>query len=109
MLLSQATRKEADAQMSDKETKKKRVRNVSGSNKMWGGRFSEGPNVIMREINASISFDKVLWRQDLDASKAHINMLSRQGVVSKPDAKTIINGLNDIALEYENGVPEDKT
>lgn len=95
--------------MSDKETKKKRVRNVSGSNKMWGGRFSEGPNAIMREINASISFDKVLWRQDLDASKAHINMLSRQGVVSKPDAKTIINGLNDIALEYEkNGVPEDK-
>ena len=43
---------------------------------MWGGRFAEGPSAIMREINASIPFDKALWRQDIAASKAHADMLA---------------------------------
>ena len=38
-------------------------------NKMWGGRFAEGPSAIMREINASIPFDKALWRQDIAGSQ----------------------------------------
>ncbi|MEP4783202.1 MAG: argininosuccinate lyase, partial [Erythrobacter sp.] len=44
-------------------------------NSMWGGRFTGGPSAIMREINASIPFDKALWRQDIAASKAHVTML----------------------------------
>ncbi|WP_432201922.1 argininosuccinate lyase [Erythrobacter sp. W53] len=75
---------------------------------MWGGRFAEGPSAIMREINASIPFDKQLWRQDIAGSRAHIAMLAAQGIVSAEDAVTIDGGLEQIAAEYErDGVPED--
>ncbi|KZX92868.1 argininosuccinate lyase [Erythrobacter sp. HI0019] len=75
---------------------------------MWGGRFAEGPSAIMREINASIPFDKILWREDIEGSRAHVAMLARQGIVSAEDAGTIDQGLQQIAAEYErDGVPED--
>ena len=74
---------------------------------MWGGRFEGGPSAIMREINASIPFDKALWRQDVAASKAHVAMLGAQGIVSAEDAASISAGLDQVAAEYEaNGVPE---
>ncbi|WP_156842198.1 argininosuccinate lyase [Novosphingobium aquimarinum] len=75
---------------------------------MWGGRFAEGPSAIMREINASIPFDKALWQQDIAASKAHVAMLGAMGIVSSDDAVTIAQGLDTVAGEYEaSGVPED--
>ena len=75
---------------------------------MWGGRFAGGPSAIMREINASIPFDKALWRQDLAASQAHAAMLGAQGIISAEDAAVIASGLTQITAEYEaNGVPED--
>ena len=80
----------------------------AGSNQMWGGRFAQGPSAIMREINASIPFDKALWRQDIAASKAHVAMLGAQGIVSANDAATISEGLDHVAEEYaRDGVPED--
>jgi argininosuccinate lyase len=84
-----------------------RDNNKADSNTMWGGRFSAGPSAIMREINASIPFDKALWRQDIAASKAHVAMLGAQAIVSLEDAASISAGLDQIAGEYEaNGVPE---
>ncbi|EIZ78925.1 argininosuccinate lyase [Novosphingobium sp. Rr 2-17] len=75
---------------------------------MWGGRFEAGPSAIMREINASIPFDKALWRQDIAASKAHVAMLGACEIVSGEDAVAITKGLEAVAAEYEaNGVPED--
>ncbi|MBX7456645.1 argininosuccinate lyase [Qipengyuania sp. 1NDH17] len=75
---------------------------------MWGGRFAEGPSAIMREINASIPFDKALWREDIAGSRAHVAMLAKQGIVSEADAKAIDEGLQQVAAEYErDGVPED--
>ena len=75
---------------------------------MWGGRFAEGPSSVMREINASIPFDKALWRQDIAASKAHAAMLGACGIVTAEDALAIERGLDAIAREYAaNGVPED--
>jgi argininosuccinate lyase len=80
---------------------------TGNSNAMWGGRFSQGPSAIMREINASIPFDKALWRQDIAASKAHVAMLGAQGIVAVEDAHAIADGLDRVAAEYEaNGVPE---
>ncbi|WP_416379134.1 argininosuccinate lyase [Alteriqipengyuania sp. WL0013] len=80
----------------------------AASNSMWGGRFAGGPSAIMREINASIPFDKRLWREDIEASKAHVAMLGRQGVLTASDAQAIAEGLDRVAAEYEaNGVPED--
>ncbi|PVX28450.1 argininosuccinate lyase [Sphingomonas pokkalii] len=75
---------------------------------MWGGRFAEGPSAVMREINASIPFDKRMWRQDLRGSKAHVAMLGRQGIVGAEDAATISAGLDQVAEDFAaNGVPED--
>jgi argininosuccinate lyase len=75
---------------------------------MWGGRFAEGPAAVMREINASIPFDKRLWRQDIAGSRAHVEMLGRQGIVSAEDAASIGDGLARVAAEYEaDGVTED--
>jgi argininosuccinate lyase len=88
-------------------------RDMTGSgqgatNAMWGGRFADGPSAIMREINASIPFDKALWRQDIAASKAHVAMLGAAGIVAAADAEAISAGLDRVAAEYEaNGVPED--
>jgi argininosuccinate lyase len=78
------------------------------SNAMWGGRFAEGPAAVMREINASIPFDKRLWRQDIAGSKAHVAMLGARGIISPEDAATIDGGLDQVAAHYEvNGVAED--
>lgn len=75
---------------------------------MWGGRFAEGPAAVMREINASIPFDKRLWRQDVAASLAHVAMLGQQGIVTTEDAAAISTGLAAVAADYEaNGVAED--
>src|SRR6476620_3230330 len=75
--------------------------------KIWGGRFSGKPSDLMAEINASIRFDKRLWRDDIAASKAHAAMLRDTGIISQADAEAILGGLDTIAAEYErDGVPE---
>jgi argininosuccinate lyase len=75
---------------------------------MWGGRFAEGPAAVMREINASIAFDKRMWRQDIQGSRAHAEMLGRQGIIPAADAEAIDRGLEQIAAEYADaGVAED--
>ncbi|MBA4041220.1 MAG: argininosuccinate lyase [Sphingobium sp.] len=75
---------------------------------MWGGRFAEGPAAVMREINASIPFDKRLWREDVAASKAHVAMLGMVGIVSADDAAAIATGLDAVADDYAaHGVVDD--
>ncbi len=73
------------------------------SNKMWGGRFEDKPSDIMEQINASISIDKRMWRQDIRGSIAHATMLSNQGIITKNEAVEIVNGLNKIAEEIKTG------
>ena len=73
------------------------------SNKMWGGRFSSGPDEIMEEINASIGFDYRFASQDIRGSKAHVAMLASSGIVSAQDAAAITAGLDQIACEIEAG------
>ncbi len=70
---------------------------------MWGGRFADGPSAVMREINASIGFDKRLWQQDIAGSKAHAQMLKAQGIVSAEDADLILAGLDVVEAEYAGG------
>ncbi|MBX9774418.1 MAG: argininosuccinate lyase [Xanthobacteraceae bacterium] len=74
------------------------------SNKMWGGRFADGPDAIMEEINASIDFDRHLYRQDIAASKAHAAMLGKQGIITADDAAKIAHGLDTILSEIESGM-----
>ena len=74
------------------------------ANRMWGGRYGSGPAAIMEEINASIDFDKELWRQDIAGSKAHAAMLAKQGIITAKDAKAIARGLDAVAGEIEAGI-----
>ena len=73
------------------------------SNKMWGGRFGASPDSVMEEINASIDFDRHLFRQDIAASKAHAAMLAKQGIITAEDARKIAHGLDTILSEIEAG------
>jgi argininosuccinate lyase len=73
------------------------------SNKMWGGRFGSEPDPIMADINASIDFDRHLYRQDIAASKAHAAMLAKKGIITAQDAKRIAHGLDTILSEIERG------
>jgi len=70
---------------------------------MWGGRFGAGPAEIMERINASIDFDRRLYAQDIAASKAHVDMLVRQGIVGQEDGGAIAEGLDQIRAEIESG------
>ncbi|NDV88737.1 argininosuccinate lyase [Aurantimonas aggregata] len=73
------------------------------SNEMWGGRFASGPAAIMEEINASIDFDKRLYGEDIDGSKAHAMMLGVQGIIPADDAARICEGLETIRAEIASG------
>jgi argininosuccinate lyase len=73
------------------------------SNKMWGGRFGTSPDAVMEDINASIDFDRHLFRQDIAASQAHAAMLAKQGIITADDARKIAHGLDTILSEIERG------
>jgi argininosuccinate lyase len=73
------------------------------SNKMWGGRFAEGPDAIMEAINVSIDVDRHLFAQDIAASKAHAAMLAARGIITASDAKNIGKGLDTILSEIGKG------
>ena len=79
-----------------------KLRNAS-ANRQWGGRFAAGPSVIMEEINASIGFDRKLWRQDINGSLAHAAMLAHCGIISAADEAAIRDGLGTIATEIDAG------
>ena len=75
----------------------------TGGQQMWGARFAATPNEIMQRINASIGFDKRLYRQDLAGSRAHCSMLMAQGIVDEADGHAILKGLDAIEAEIEAG------
>jgi len=73
------------------------------ANRMWGGRFREGPAAIMEDINASIEIDKRLAMQDLRVSRAHSDMLEARQIISTADARQIAQGLDTIYAEITQG------
>lgn len=87
-------------------TDKKQDTKATDASAMWGGRFNAGPSAVMEAINASISFDKKLYAQDIAGSKAHATMLATQGIITQDDASTIIAGLDQIKTEIETDVFE---
>ena len=73
------------------------------SNQMWGGRFSAGPDAIMEAINASIGFDKRLAAQDIAGSQAHAAMLAAKDIITDSDARAILEGLEQVLAEINDG------
>jgi argininosuccinate lyase len=76
---------------------------TTAANRMWGGRFAEGPDAIMQAINASIGFDRRLYAQDIAGSRAHAAMLATTGILSPNDAEAIGEGLLTVLSEIEGG------
>ena len=70
---------------------------------IWGGRFEAGPTELMQQINASIDVDRRLYAQDIAGSKAHCKMLVRQGIISESDGDAILEGLDRVLEEIEDG------
>jgi len=76
---------------------------TDAGNSMWGGRYTTGPAEIMEKINASIDFDKRMYAQDIEGSKAHCRMLVATGVITTEDGGKILAGLDQILAEIEAG------
>ena len=77
--------------------------NETGKSAIWGGRFAGGPSQLMQDINASISYDKKLYRQDIAGSKAHASMLAAKGILTAEDEAAIHDGLSTIEAEISAG------
>lgn len=70
---------------------------------LWGGRFTKKTDELVNEYNASISYDKRLFPQDILGSCAHVRMLNKQGVLTDEEASSILEGLRGIKKDVEDG------
>jgi len=71
--------------------------------KAWGGRFKGKTNPLMEKFSASISFDRTLYKHDIEGSKAQARMLKKIGIVTEKEAKDIVAALNEIKTEIKEG------
>ncbi len=73
---------------------------------LWGGRFTKETDQLVYNFNASISFDRKFYRQDIEGSMAHVTMLAKQGILTRQERDEIIGGLQGILRDVENGTLE---
>ena len=71
--------------------------------KMWSGRFSAGASNLLDEFNASIMYDRKLYREDIEGSQAHAKMLAKQGILTQEELEKILEGLEQVKKEIESG------
>ena len=76
--------------------------------KLWEGRFNKETNKLLEKFNASITFDKRMYEEDIAGSIAHSRMLAKQGIIAEGEQKEIENGLLQIKDEIKNGKSEFK-
>ncbi len=81
----------------------------SGSEKLWGGRFSEATAASVEAFSESISYDVRLYKYDVAGSKAHATMLADQGIITKDERDLIIEGLSGIEADIDADNFEFKT
>jgi argininosuccinate lyase len=77
---------------------------MGNKEKLWGGRFEKNTEQEMDDFNSSIHFDARLYKQDIQGSIAHANMLGKQGIIPADEALRITDGLNAILQDIEAGV-----
>lgn len=73
---------------------------------LWGGRFTKETDQLVYNFNASISFDKKFYRQDMEGSMAHVKMLAKQGILTEDEKNQILAGLEGILEDVESGTLE---
>jgi argininosuccinate lyase len=71
--------------------------------KLWGGRFENAESKLMEDFNSSLSFDKTLYNEDIVGSIAHVQMLGKCNILEALDVEKIIQGLNSILQDIEEG------
>jgi len=71
--------------------------------KMWSGRFSASASNLLDQFNASIMYDRKLYREDIEGSLAHAAMLTKQGILNTEELSQITDGLNQVMKEIELG------
>ncbi|MBQ1271749.1 MAG: argininosuccinate lyase [Clostridia bacterium] len=71
--------------------------------KLWSGRFDKNTDELVDQLNASITFDKRFFKEDITGSIAHATMLGAQGIIAKEEADKIIEALKDIMVDMEAG------
>jgi argininosuccinate lyase len=71
--------------------------------KTWGGRFGKPTAPELERFSASIHFDRELWREDVRGSIAHARMLGREGIIPPQEAAQLVDGLERVARELEQG------
>ena len=76
---------------------------------LWGGRFTKETNQVVYNFNASISFDRKFYKQDIEGSIAHVKMLGKQGILTQEEMQAIVKTLQDILNEVEDGTLEIST
>ena len=70
---------------------------------LWGGRFTKETDQLVYNFNASITFDKRFYKQDIKGSLAHVAMLAKQGILTEEEKEQITDGLNGILEDVESG------
>jgi len=70
--------------------------------KLWGGRFTKETDKLVNNFNASISFDQKFYKQDINGSLAHVQMLGKQGIITEAESLEIQKGLKGILNDIEN-------
>ncbi len=73
---------------------------------LWGGRFTKETDQLVYHFNASISFDKKFYRQDMEGSIAHVKMLGKQGILTEQETESLVAAVNQILQEVESGALE---
>lgn len=73
------------------------------SDALWGGRFSKTTDEMINDFQASISFDRRLYREDIAGSIAHAAMLAKTGIITEKDRDDIVSGLRDILGQIDRG------
>ena len=74
--------------------------------KLWGGRFTKEINQLVYNFNASITYDQKFYKQDILGSIAHVTMLAKQGILTDDERQQIVDGLQGILKDIENGTLE---
>jgi argininosuccinate lyase len=74
-----------------------------GGSKLWGGRFSKGVTSEMEKFNSSISYDKRMWRADIDGSIAYAKAIRKCGIITEDELNAMIEGLETVRSEWLDG------
>lgn len=75
----------------------------SGGRTLWHGRFAGGPSSELLAYTVSLPFDRTLWREDIACSRAHVEGLVHQGIITATEGRAILEALHEVSTEMESG------